>query len=194
MRTIAERNMLLRARTELPNGLSLATEEFREGWNFVKTVNVQRLEKRILMRGWNFIKIPDESLRSGVGDTSQEAIASALKLALRRIGARFNAAEVEHIELTQYPWFFLARVRVFPFRIQQGAALPASDDSLPAPIASPQRRLPPHAAALYPSFGSAMPQLKQMLVSSTATQVVQQKTERTGAIDHRLNGNQVSIA
>jgi hypothetical protein len=170
MRTIAERNMLLRARTELPNGLSLATEEFREGWNFVKTVNVQRLEKRILKRGWNFIKIPDESLRSGVGDTSQEAIASALKLALRRIGSRFNAAEVEHIELTHYPWFFLARVRVYPFRIQQSAALSAADEFLPGPSVQ-QRRLPLHAAALFPSFGSAMPQLKEMLISSRTAQV-----------------------
>jgi len=174
MRTIAERNMLLRARTELPDGLSLATEEFREGWKFVKAASAQRLEKKILMRGWNFIKIPDESLRSGVGDTSQEAIASALKLALRRIGARFNAAEVEHIELTQYPWFFLARVRVYPFRIQQGAMLLMADDSLSAPILPRQRRLPPHAAALYPSFGSAMPQLKQMLILSREAQVGQQ--------------------
>jgi hypothetical protein len=34
MRTIAEENMLLRARAELPGGLNLATEEFREGWYF----------------------------------------------------------------------------------------------------------------------------------------------------------------
>ena len=31
MRTIAELNVLLRAQTELPDGLNLATEEFREG-------------------------------------------------------------------------------------------------------------------------------------------------------------------
>ena len=174
MRTIAELSMLLRAQTELPDGLNLATEEFREGWNLVRTVSARRLEKKIRIRGWNFIRMPDESLRSGVGDTSQEAIASALKLALRRIGTRFNAAEVEHIELTQYPWFFLARVRVYPYRIQQGDTLPAPDDSLPAPISSPQRRLPPHAAALYPSLGSAMPQLKQMPISSATAQVGQQ--------------------
>ena len=140
----------------------------------MRKVNAQRLEKKIHTRGWNFIGTGDESLRSGVGDTSQEAIASALKLALRRISANFNAAEVEHIELTQYPWFFLARVRVFPFRIQQGAALPAPNDSLSAPISSPQRRLPPHAAALYPFFSSAMPELKQMLISSTTAQFGQQ--------------------
>jgi hypothetical protein len=170
MRTIAELHMLLRARTELPGGLNLATDEFREGWNFVRAVNAQRLEKKIRTRGWNFIKIPDESLRSGVGDTSQEAIASALKLALRRISTHFNAAEVEHIELTQYPWFFLARVRVYPYQIQQGAALSVADEFLPAPAAFRPRRLPPQSAALYPSFGSAMPQLKQLLISSRTAQ------------------------
>jgi hypothetical protein len=170
MRTIAELHILLRARTELPDGLNLATEEFREGWNFVRAVNAQRLEKKIHARGWNFIGVADESLRSGVGDTSQEAIASALRLALRRIGPHLNAAEVEHIELTQYPWFFLARVRVYPYRIQQGAALLMPDVSVAAPVFPRLRRLPPQAAALYPSFGSAMPQLKQMLVSSRTGQ------------------------
>jgi len=91
MSTIAERNMLLRANTELPDGLKLATDEFREGWEFVRKYDACRLETQIARRGWNFITIAEESLRSGVGETSQEAIASALKLALRRISAHFNA-------------------------------------------------------------------------------------------------------
>src|ERR1035441_2322368 len=170
MRTIAELSMLLRARTELPDGLNLATEEFREGWNLVRTVSARRLEKKIRTHGWNFIGTDDESLRSGVGDTSQEAIASALKLALRRISAHFNAAEVEHIESTQYPWFFLARVRVFPYRIQQGAVLRMPEEDQPLPAAPRLKRLPPFSAALYPQFGSAMPLLKQLLISSHAEQ------------------------
>jgi hypothetical protein len=174
MRTIAELNMLLRARTELPEGLNLATEEFREGWNFVRTVNAERLGRKIHTRGWNFIRVADESLRSGVGDTSQEAIASALRLALRRVGTHFNAAEVEHIELTQYPWFFLARVRVYPYCIQQSAALRAPGDAEHPFVKPGQRRLPLHSAALYPSFGSAMPQLKQMLILSRSAQIGQQ--------------------
>jgi hypothetical protein len=159
MRTIAEQNVLLRMRVELPVGLKLATHEFREGWNFV-TGDASRLEKRIRMRGWNFIKIADGALKSGVGETSQDAIAGALKLALRHMSAHFNAVEVEHIELTQYPWFYLARVRIYPYRIQEGAVLPVSDEP---PSAPRQKRLPLHAAALYPEFGSAMPRLKQML-------------------------------
>jgi hypothetical protein len=170
MRIIAERNMLLRARTELPDGLKLATDEFREGWEFVRTFDARRLEKQIVLRGWNFIGIAEESLRSGVGETSQEAIASALKLALRRVSTHFNAAEVEHIELTQYPWFYLARVRVYPFRIQQGAVLPVSDKVEVFPVSRQRRRLPVHAEVLYPQFESVLPQLKEMLISSRSAQ------------------------
>jgi len=170
MQAIAELNMLLRAGTELPGGLKLATDEFCEGWEFVRTFDARRLEKQIVLRGWNFIRIAEDSLRSGVGETSQEAIASALKLALRRVSTHFNAAEVEHIELTQYPWFFLARVRVFPFRIQQGAVLPVSDKAEVFPVSRRQRRLPVHAEVLYPDFGCGMPQLKEMLISSRTTQ------------------------
>jgi hypothetical protein len=166
MRTIAEQNVLLRMRVELPVGLKLSTHEFREGWNFVAG-DASRLEKKIRMRGWNFIKIADGALKSGVGETSQGAIASALKLALRRMSAHFNAVEVEHIELTQYPWFYLARVRIYPYRIQQDAVLPVSDET---PTALRQRRLPLNSAALYPEFGSAMPQLKRMLVLSEGSQ------------------------
>jgi hypothetical protein len=166
MRTIAELDMLLRADIELPDGLRLATDEFREGWEVAWSVDARRLEEQIVMRGWSFARIAGGLQKSGVGETSQEAISNALKLALRCISAHFNAVEVEHIELTQYPWFFLARVRVNPYRIQQGALLPLPDESLPSPILSRQRRLPLHSAALYPYFGSAMPQLKQMLISS----------------------------
>jgi hypothetical protein len=163
MRDIAAQNVLLRMRVELPVGLKLTIHEFRDGWNFV-TNDASRLEKRIRMRGWNFIRIADSALKSGVGETSQEAIAGALKLALRQMSAHFNAAKVEHIALTQYRWFYLARVRVYPYRIQQDAVLPVFDEAEDLPVAPRQKRLPLHAAALYPGFGSAMPGLKQMLV------------------------------
>jgi hypothetical protein len=170
MRTITDRNILLRARTELPEGLKLATDEFCERWEFVRTFDARRLEKQIVLRGWNLIRIDEESLRSGVGETSQEAIANALKLALRRISTHFNAAEVEHIELTEYPWFYLARVRVLPYRIQQGALLPVSCKAEVVPARNRRRRLPVYAEVLYPQFESVFPQLKEMLISSRSAQ------------------------
>jgi hypothetical protein len=167
MRIIAESNMLLRDQIELPNGLKLATEEFRDGWSFVRTRNAPTLKKKIQTRGWSFIKIADGSLRSGVGDTSQLAISSALELALRHISEHFNAVEVEHVELTQYPWFYLARVRIYPYRIQNHSALSAPGETL---AMTPLHPLPPQSPELFPNFGSAMPMLKQMLVASRNSQ------------------------
>jgi hypothetical protein len=169
MRTISQSTLLIRADIELPDGLRLATDEFREGWNFARAVNAQRLEEKIRTRGWNFVRIPDESLRSGVGDTSEEAIAGALKLALRRISVQFNAAEVAQIELTEYPWFFLARVRVYPYSVLRGE-LPVPVELFSSAIAPRPRRLPLDADVLYPNFGSAVPHLKQMLISSRTAQ------------------------
>jgi len=170
MRTISQSNMLLRARTELPDGLRMATDEFRDGWNFLPAFNARRLEEHVVKCGWICLRISQSSPRCGVGDTSQEAIAKGLKLALQRISEHFNAAEVGHIELTQYPWFFLARVSVCPFRIQHESILPALDESAPSAIAPRQRRLPLDSAALYPDFGSAMPMLKEMLILSRSVQ------------------------
>jgi hypothetical protein len=139
MRNIAELTMLVRERIELPDNLKLVTEEFREGWNFVVSGDAPWLDKEIRTRGWHFIWIAERMLRSGVGKTSQEAIAGALKLALRRVSERFNAAEVEYIELTKYPWFVLARVKIYPYQIQQNAALSVFNDAAPLTNPSPEQ-------------------------------------------------------
>jgi hypothetical protein len=166
MHTIAELNLLLHVQVELPQGLRLATEEFREGWSFAQSVDARRLKRKILKRGWNFIKIDTGFLRSGVGDTAQEAIANGLKLVLRDINRHLNAVEVKHIEMTQYPWFFLAKVGVYPYRIQQGASLSLPKDAVARPIAPRRGRLPRESNALLPQFASALPQLRQMPISS----------------------------
>ncbi len=137
MRELAELTMLLREGAELPDGLKLVTEEFREGWNLVRSGDAHCLYRKVRRRRWHLLRIEEGSLRSGVGKESQEAIACALNLALRRVGARFNAAEVEHIELKQYPWFFIAKVRVYPYQIQQSAVLSAANESMCLPMPLP---------------------------------------------------------
>jgi len=137
MRNIAELTILLRGRVELPENLNLVTEEFREGWNFLGSGDAPWLDKEVRARGWHCIWIAEGMLRSGVGKTSQEAIAGALKLALRRVSERFNAAEVEHIGLTKYPWFVLARVRVYPYQIQQSAVLSVPEPAVPVSMPPP---------------------------------------------------------
>jgi hypothetical protein len=174
MRNIAEQTILLRDMIELPDVLKLTKEEFCEGWSFIRSVNARQLGKQITAHEWNQINIADRLQHSGVGGTQQEALANALRLSLRHIGEFFNAAEVENIELTQYPWFHLARIRIYPSRIQESSVLPVPDHYEPVPVKPRQRRLPVGAEALYPHFGNAMPQLKQMLISSRTAQAQQE--------------------
>jgi hypothetical protein len=169
MCTIAESNVIFRAAAELPIGFKLATEEFREGWSRMRTGGARRLQRKLQTRGWNFIRIGDDPMRSGVGKTSQEAIANALRVAVRRAGEGSNAVEVERIELTQYPWFCLARLCVHLYRIQQGSALPVPVEASGAPIARRQTPLPPQTTDLYPELANMMPMLKEMLTSSASS-------------------------
>ena len=173
MRKIAEMNVLLREHIQLPAGLKLATDEFREGWNFLKPTDGNRLEKRVLKRGWSFIKMADGLLRSGVGKTAQEAVDCALKLTLRRVSEHFNAAKIERIELTKYPWFTLARVSVYPYLIQKGAVLPVPDQTPTTAVMLGRKRTNTYTAELFPGFGNSMPVLREILVTSSAEATMQ---------------------
>jgi hypothetical protein len=170
MCTVAESNVMLRAQAELPDGFKVATEIFIEGWTRMRSGGVVRLGKKVHVRGWNFLRIAEGAVKSGVGPTSEEAIASALRLALRRVDSLSNAVEVEQIELTQYPWFCLARVRVHPYRIQEGAVLPAPVEVEPLAMTARERRLPQQADEFFPNFGTAIPMLKEMLMGSVSAQ------------------------
>ena len=137
MRNIVESAMLIRRSVRLPGDLDLVTEEFGQGWSFVQSGDSQWLDKEIRARGWHFIWITEALLTSGVGKTSQEAIASTLKLALRRVSERFNAAQATYFEVSKYPGFFLARVKIYPYQIQQSATLLVSDEAA-ALLVAPQ--------------------------------------------------------
>ncbi|HTF66938.1 MAG TPA: hypothetical protein VK638_30070 [Edaphobacter sp.] len=123
--------MLIRGSVRLPGDLELVAEEFGEGWSFVQSGDSHWLDKEIRARGWHFIWIAEALLRTGVGKIEQKATASALKVALRRVSERFNAAQVGHFEVSKYPGFFLARVKIYPYQIQQSATLLVSDDPVP---------------------------------------------------------------
>jgi hypothetical protein len=132
MRDIAELTVLLRVRTEMPEGLKLTRDEFREGWNRLRTGNAKGLEKKIKAHKWDFTPVAKCTMAAGMGETSQRAIACALDHALAQVGADLDAIEVRNIQSTQYPWFWLARVSVYAFRIQPREPVAATEGvSLP---------------------------------------------------------------
>lgn len=167
---IAAWNLLLRVQTELPAGLEVTADRFNDGWQFVRQNNAEQFKETIQARGWNFTRLAGGSLGNGVGDTSQEATAGALRVALGHLSKHFNTAEIVHIELAQYPWFFLARVGVCPFVIQKGSAMPATADRGDLPIARPHSSQPHLSSVLDPQIGSMMPTIREMLVLARSVQ------------------------
>jgi hypothetical protein len=163
---LTELSVLLRAEAELPPSLLKTSGGFTEGWKIARRGGASLLERTIRRHGWHFIRIADETRQGGVGETSQQAIASALQLALRSISEYFNAVEVRHIHLTRYPWFVLARVGVFPYRIQHSPVQFVPDDALPLPALTRRERLPVNALWLFPQFGREIPATNEMPTQS----------------------------
>ena len=163
-------NVLLRMQTELPIGRNVPTEEFGEGWNLMQLGDLEWLHREIQAHGWNLIKIEHGPQRSGVADTPEEAISTALRFALHHINEFFNAVEVDCIELTEYPWFFLATVMLCPCRIQKDAVQFVPEDAPPShPIVRPHRRLPANSPGVSPRCSAAMPIPRELLALSRST-------------------------
>ncbi len=162
---ITEHSVFVRAQTELPPSL-ITTREFMEGWNITLPGGVSQMARRIRGCGWHFIRIADETRRSGVGGSSRQAVTSALQLAVRSISEYFNAVEVRHIHLTRYPWFVLARLGVFPCRIQQSPVQFVPYDDLPLPAPTRREQLPVNASWLFPQFRRQIPTADEMLTQS----------------------------
>jgi hypothetical protein len=140
MQRTVETTMLLREHVELPNDLQLVTEAFQEGWRVVRSGNAQWLDKEIRIHGWHFVWLTDGLLRSGIGPTAEEATAHAFKLALRRLDESFDAAQVANAESSRYPGLFIARIKVYPCQIRQGASLPNGSKAAPLVMPAPRNQ------------------------------------------------------
>ena len=170
MRNIAAWNVLLRTETELPMDMIVPIEELGEGWDLIQPGDLARLSEDIQAHGWNLIKVEHGPQRTGVGETREEAISTALRLSLRHVSEYFNAAEVDCIELTEYPWFFLATVMLCPCRIQKEPVQPVPDDAQPRPLVRSYRRTATNAPELCSGLSAAMPYVRELLVLSRSTE------------------------
>jgi hypothetical protein len=84
--------------------------------------------------GWHFMWLQGRCSRLGVGLTQEAATRRALARALNGISKRYNAAELDCIEITQYPGFQIANVTVQTIQIQQKASLDDIFEQPPQPV------------------------------------------------------------
>jgi hypothetical protein len=128
MRELGQHTIFLRKHIMLPEGVALAGETFCKGWVVLQSGDASWLDKTIRSLGWHSTVLTGKYQKSGLASCAQCAIHRAVQLALRKISNRFNAAEIGHVVVAKYLWFYLARVGIFPRYIQESPFLGFCDE------------------------------------------------------------------
>jgi hypothetical protein len=120
---VTPHSVFLRKGCVLPDGIGLLEEPFCERWVIVQDMEAATLDRKIRAVGWHFMWLQDSASRRGLGRTDETAIRSALTQALAQVSERFNAAEVDSLQVAHYPGFRVARVTLQARHIQQRTSL-----------------------------------------------------------------------
>jgi len=128
MRKLEQHTIFLREHITLPEGIVLAGETICEGWFVLQSGDAPWLDKTIRGLGWNSNVLTKMYWRNGYANRAHDAVQRAAQLALRKVGKRFNAAEIGHIVVAKHLWFYVARVGIFSRRIQESPFLGSCDE------------------------------------------------------------------
>ena len=112
----------------MPPHYDLAQQPGADNWMLLEAVEAPALDTMIRHAGWPFMCLQEACSRSGVGLSRDEAIHQALVRALKGLKVRFNAAELESIQVSSYPVFHIAKVTLQPRHIQRNTSLEAVED------------------------------------------------------------------
>lgn len=119
----------------MPPHFELAQQPFADNWMQLEEIGATVLDTMIRHAGWHFVCLQGLHSRSGVGLSRDEAIHKALARALKGLKMRFNAAELESVQVSSYPFFHVAKVTVQARHVQQHTSLEMAveDDARPVP-------------------------------------------------------------
>lgn len=119
---MGSRSMFLRSTCLLPGGFRLKQERFNREWMVAGDISASGLDATLRRSGWHFRWILADFSRLGYGRTDAAAVSHATARALRHIRADFNAAEVDLIQVSNYPGFRIARVTAHARQISKMVA------------------------------------------------------------------------
>lgn len=120
-------SIFLRNDCILPNRLDPQLEPIGGDWSRVEDLPAQVLDTMIRQAGWRFMWISDSCVRRGFGGSRDSATSCALTRALKGIAQRFNAAELESVQVAKWLGFHIATVGLQPRQIQQQTSLDCTD-------------------------------------------------------------------
>lgn len=106
----------------MPGGFRLEQERFNDGWMRAGDISTAGLDWALRGAGWRLLWIEKASRGLGFGRSEFAALSHATARALNRIGDRFNAAEVDSVRMSGFPWFRIVRVTAHPRQILEQAS------------------------------------------------------------------------
>src|SRR6185437_3908987 len=121
--TVKLHSVFLRNGCILPDRLDPCRQPIGEEWSVVEEIPALVFDTMIRQAGWHFMWLQEACSRRGIGLTEEVAIRRALSRALKGVSKRFNAAELDSVQIKQYPGFQIAVVTVQTLQIQRHASL-----------------------------------------------------------------------
>lgn len=112
-------SVFLRKGYLLPNRFAPLQAPVCADWTMVEEIAAPVFDTVIRQSGWHFIWAQGASVRRGLGTTRESATHRALTHALNALSLRFNAAELDSVQVAKYPGFYMARATVEPRHLQQ---------------------------------------------------------------------------
>ncbi len=112
-------SVFLRKGCILPNRLDPLQEPVGDNWAIVEDLAASVFDTMIRQAGWHFMWIQESCARKGFGMSRQDATDRALSHALDGVARRFNAAELDSVQVAKYLGFHVATVTVQPRLIQE---------------------------------------------------------------------------
>jgi hypothetical protein len=85
----------------------------------VEQITAQVFDTMIRQAGWHSIWMPGSCSRRGLGLTLENATHSALAHTLNAVPCQFNAAELDTVQVSKYPGFYVVNVTLHPREVQQ---------------------------------------------------------------------------
>lgn len=129
-------SVFLRKGCILPDRLDPLREPVGDSWTLVEEITAPVFDTMIRQAGWHFMWMQGSCSRRGFGITQEEATHRALVRALKGLTRRFNAAELDSVQVTKYPGFQIANVTIQPRQIQQHTSLDVVDERHPQAISA----------------------------------------------------------
>lgn len=129
-------SVFLRKGCILPDRLQPLREPFGDNWTLVQEMPALVLDKKIHEEGWHVMWMRGTCLRRGFGLTQEEAAHRALARALNGVARRFDAAELASVQVSKYPGFHIAKVKLQPRQIRRLTALDSACGTHPQAVSA----------------------------------------------------------